>query len=114
MIAEPDSHSSPWIHVQTTVEHLKDARQIARGLVETRLAACVQIQAEIESIYRWNGQIEQGREWSLVAKSHVRLWSDLATWIDENHPYECPQLIALPLVRVVPSFESWLNDQLLD
>ena len=73
-----------------------------------------QIQAEIESIYRWNGQIEQGREWSLVAKSHVRLWSDLATWIDENHPYECPQLIALPLVRVAPSFESWLNDQLLD
>ena len=114
MIAEPDSHSSPWIHVQTTVEHLKDARQIARGLVETRLAACVQIQAEIESIYRWNGQIEQGREWSLVAKSHVRLWSDLATWSDENHPYECPQLIALPLVRVAPSFESWLNDQLLD
>ena len=114
MIAEPDSHLTPWIHVQTTVEHLQDARRIAQGLVENQLAACVQIQAEMESIYRWNGQIEQASEWGLIAKSHVRLWSALTNWIDENHPYECPQLIALPLIKLTPSFESWLNDQLLD
>jgi len=108
------SVSTAWIHIQTTVASQDDARRLAKCLVEARLAACVQIQPGVESVYWWQGKIEQELEWVLVIKTHASLWESLLDWFDEHHPYDCPQMIALPLTRVAPSFEAWLKEQILD
>jgi periplasmic divalent cation tolerance protein len=108
------SEAGSWLHVQTTVSTLEDAQRLSRGLVEARLAACVQIQPGVESTYRWQGKIEQEPECVLVIKSHASLWESLVQWLHDHHAYDCPQIIALPLTHVSPAFEAWLVEQLFD
>jgi len=69
------------------------ARQLARGLVEQGLAACVQVSAPVASVYRWRGAVEEAREWVLAAKTpRARLDAALA-WLAREHPYELPELV---------------------
>ena len=108
------SEAGSWLHVQTTVSTLEDAQRLSQGLVETRLAACVQIQPGLESVYWWQGKIERESEYLVVIKSHASLWESLVQWLNDHHSYDCPQIIAVPLTHVAPAFEAWLTEQLLD
>ena len=94
----------------TTTAELEDARNIARRLVETKLAACVQIVEPITSVYRWQGKIEEEGEVLLLIKSKQDLISRIAELLDEIHPYEVPELIATPIVEGSASYLSWLED----
>src|SRR5690554_2158316 len=75
------------------------ADDIARTLVERRVAACVTLMPEARSTYRWQGTIEQAEETVLMIKTSAELWPELEAAVAELHPYEVPELIATPLTH---------------
>ena len=101
-----------YIQVVTTTERKEDAERIARALVEARLAACVQIVGPITSTYRWKGEIETAEEWQCVAKSREDLFAEIDEAIRELHPYEVPEILALPIVAGSSAYLEWLEGEL--
>ena len=100
------------VEVVTTTETQEDARRIARALVESRLAACVQVRGPIESTYRWKGKIETAVEWQCVAKTRRDRFDDVARTITQLHPYEVPEILALPIVEASRPYAEWLEEQI--
>lgn len=87
------------------------ATSIARTLVEERLAACANVSGEVRSIYRWRGEIEEARERLLVLKARADRLDALAARIVELHPYEVPELLALPVARGLGRYLDWLRTE---
>jgi periplasmic divalent cation tolerance protein len=85
------------------------AASIARTLVEERLAVCANVSGEVRSIYRWRGEIEEARERLLVVKARADRLDALAARIVELHPYEVPELLALPVTRGLGPYLDWLR-----
>ncbi len=94
----------------TTVGTREQADTLAHDLVERGLAACVQLQA-IESVYRWQGQVQQEPEWRLLIKSTQARWAELQAAILAQHPYELPALVAWPLPEGSAPFQDWVREQ---
>ncbi|BCL76199.1 divalent-cation tolerance protein CutA [Jeongeupia sp. HS-3] len=84
------------------------AERLATGLIEARLAACVNRLAPVRSTYRWEGRIETTEEVPLLAKTTLAAYPALQAWLTEQHPYEVPEIIALPLVAGLPAYMAWL------
>jgi periplasmic divalent cation tolerance protein len=101
-----------FIQVTTTTEKREDAERIARTLVEARLAACVQIVGPITSIYRWKGKIETAGEWLCLIKSRAENYGAVEQTIRSLHPYEIPEIIAVPLTAASRDYLGWLGDEL--
>lgn len=101
-----------YIHVITTTKQKGDAERIARTLVEARLAACVQILGPITSIYWWKENIENGEEWLCLIKSRKDLFTELEKAIKEIHPYQIPEIIAIPIITGSRNYLKWLSNQL--
>jgi periplasmic divalent cation tolerance protein len=101
-----------FIQVVTTAGTREDAERIARVLVERRLAACVQVSGPVSSTYWWEGRIEEAAEWQCLLKAREDRFEALARAIREIHPYEVPEIVALPLVRVSKSYLEWLQREL--
>jgi len=101
-----------YIQVVTTTERREDAERIARALVEARLAACVQVLGPITSTYHWKGAIETSREWQCVAKSRQDLYPRLEETIRAAHPYEVPEILAVPITAASQSYLDWLDAEL--
>lgn len=99
------------IQVVTTTATQEDAQRIAQTLVESRLAACVQIVGPITSTYRWQGKIETGQEWQCVAKTRRDLYAQVEEAIRRAHPYEVPEILALPIVAESDDYGRWLEEQ---
>ena len=85
------------------------AEEIARALVEERLAACVSISPRVRSIYRWKGVVESEDESLLIIKTQAALFEKLEARIAELHPYEVFELIALRLARSHEPYLEWLR-----
>lgn len=85
------------------------ATSIARALVEEGLAACVNVSGEVRSIYRWRGSVEEARERLLVVKARADRLDALAARIVALHPYEVPELLALPVARGLGPYLEWLR-----
>lgn len=100
---------SEYIQVVTTVEHREDADQIARELVQRRLAACVQVIGPIASTYRWRGKIETAQEWQCWAKTRGNLFDEIERSIRELHPYEVPEILAVPVLASGADYLAWLD-----
>ncbi len=98
-----------YIQVVTTVAHRQDAERIARGLVERRLAACVQVVGPIASTYWWQGRIETAEEWQCWAKSRGSLYDEIERSIRELHPYEVPEILAVPVLAGGADYLAWLD-----
>ncbi|MEK6237784.1 MAG: divalent-cation tolerance protein CutA [Planctomycetales bacterium] len=98
--------------VTTTVNEEEAARRIANALVETRLAACVQVIGPIHSVYRWEDEVQAGEEWLCLIKTSEECYEDLERSLKELHPYDVPQVIALPIVAGSGDYLNWLADQL--
>jgi periplasmic divalent cation tolerance protein len=96
----------------TTTATMEDARKIAAALLEERLAACVQIVDPITSMYRWQGKLEEEREILVLIKSTRDLVGRIAELLDRIHPYEVPELIAMPIVDGSNSYLMWLGENL--
>ena len=97
------------IVVLSTCDSEEEAAQVARSLVEKRLAACVNIIAGARSIYRWKDEIEDAPEWLLVIKSRRDLFGSLRQEIQKLHTYEIPEVIALPIVEGSETYLAWLD-----
>lgn len=100
-----------YLQVQTTLERRADAERLAYALVERRLAACVQIVGPIHSTYRWQGKIETAEEWLCLVKTRRDLYLVVEQAILELHPYEVPEIIALPITAGNASYLAWLEEQ---
>jgi len=94
--------------VLTTMENQEDGERLARLLLERELAACVQILAPMISIYRWQGSVERASEILLLIKTTRPAYQRLETVIKENHPYQTPEIIALPVEAGLGDYLSWL------
>jgi len=95
------------IAVITTVEKAEDARTLARELVESRLAACAQME-RIESTYFWNGVLQDAGETRITFKTRAGLWAELKTRIIELHPYQTPAVYGLEIVSVSEPYAEWV------
>src|SRR5271168_5645176 len=92
----------------------EEARKIARHLVERQLAACVNIVAGIESVYRWQGKIESSREWLLLIKTTAERFLAVRDAIRELHSYEVPECIAINIEEGSAEYLEWLTDSMND
>jgi len=102
-----------YIQVLTTIDKKDDAEKIARAMVERKLAACVQIAGPISSIYRWKGNIESAQEWQCWIKSKAVLYEEIQEAIKSIHPYEVPEIIAIPIVTGSSQYLEWLENEMI-
>lgn len=100
-----------YIQLSTTADSLDTAEAIARTLVEKRLAACVQIIGPIKSIYWWQGKIETSQEWLCLIKSTEDSYKDIEDAIKALHPYEVPEIIAVPIVKGSNDYLGWIEKE---
>jgi periplasmic divalent cation tolerance protein len=100
------------IIVCCTCASREEAARIARAVVEARLAACVNVLPEVESIYRWQGKIETAREALLLIKTAEWRFAELRDRIAALHSYEVPEIIAFPLVAGAENYLAWLREQI--
>jgi periplasmic divalent cation tolerance protein len=98
--------------VMTTTDSAEAAERIAQVLIERELAACVQVLPTMISIYRWQGRSERASETLLLIKSTQSLFPQLAAAIQENHPYETPEIIGIAINTGSESYLKWLNESL--
>lgn len=94
--------------VVTTFPDRATAVQLARSLVEKRLAACVSVLAACESVYRWKEALESASEVPLLIKTRAALYAEVEAAIRETHPYELPEIVAVPVVRGLAGYLEWV------
>jgi periplasmic divalent cation tolerance protein len=97
------------ILVLTTLPDPESASGIARDLVDARLAACVSIGAPVNSMYHWQGTTETAQEVPLSIKTRAELFGKVAAAIRSRHPYELPEIIAVPITDGTPEYLAWLD-----
>ena len=97
-----------WL-VHTSLPSEVQAQHMASALVDVGLAACVQVQP-MHSSYRWQGQVCREPEWQLSIKTQASNWPALCDWLRQHHPYELPELIALPLIAGDSAYLQWVAD----
>ena len=94
------------------ITHVPDrevALKIAHALIERKLAACVNILAECTSVYRWQGKLETAAEVPLLIKTRAAIYDDVEAAIKSLHPYELPEIVAVPIERGLPDYLEWIN-----
>lgn len=96
--------------VLTTCPDADTAGRIARTLVEERLAACVNVLPPMRSVYRWKGQVEEAGEVLLLIKTSGTRFAALRERLRALHPYELPEIVAVPIVDGLPDYLAWLQN----
>src|SRR6185437_2115892 len=96
--------------VLTTAGSPEEAEKIARALVERRLAACVNIVPQIQSVYRWKDKIEQETEWLLIIKTKTNLFESVADAIKELHSYQLPACVMLEVSSGSERYLNWMRE----
>lgn len=95
--------------VITNLPDREQALALAKKLVDSRLAACVNVLAGCESVYFWEGRTETANEIPLLIKTLDRHYGKIETMIRENHPYELPEIIAVSLSKGLPEYLEWIE-----
>lgn len=98
------------IVILVTAPNLRQAKKIAKALVEERLAACVNITAPVQSLYRWKGKVNEDREFLLLIKSSRELFGEVQAAVRKLHTYTTPEIICLPIVDGSPDYLQWISD----
>jgi periplasmic divalent cation tolerance protein len=109
MPKEAKTHRGGAIVATTTTPSRQEADHIARTLVERKLAACVQIVDPIRSCYWWDGAVQEEAEVLLIIKTLEALVPAIGAALQELHPYEVPELVALPVAAGSPAYLDWLK-----
>ena len=94
--------------VMTHLPDVATAESLAGALVESRLAACASLTTGVHSVYRWQGKIERANEVTLTIKPTQRHYAALEAAIRAAHPYELPEIIALPVVAGLSTYLQWV------
>ncbi len=97
--------------VLTNLPDRASAERLAEVLVESRGAACVNILAECHSVYRWQGKMESASEVPLLIKSTEAAYPQLEAAIRSHHPYEVPEIIAIPVLTGLPGYLQWVAQE---
>jgi periplasmic divalent cation tolerance protein len=97
------------IVVFMTASNGEEATRLADLLIGAQLAACVQILPEMESVYRWQGQVERQSEVLLIAKTTTAKFADLEREVRALHSYETPEIVAVPIVAGSSPYLEWLS-----
>jgi len=95
--------------VLTNLPDRAAAERIADLLIEKRLAACVNILAPCRSVYRWKGAVQHDEEHPLLVKTTTERYAELERAIRDAHPYELPEIIAVPIERGLPEYLGWVS-----
>lgn len=107
----PPAMSATPLLVLTNCPDADCAEAIATALVEAGLAACVNILAPARSVYRWQGAVERASEVPLLIKTTAARYAALEAAIRAGHPYELPEIVAVPIDRGLPAYLRWLADE---
>ena len=99
-----------YLLVMCTFPDAEEARQIGTQLVEMQAAACVNLIPQVESIYRWDGKVKNNAEVLALFKTTANNFPELQARIDQLHPYDVPEVIAVPIERGAPAFLSWISE----
>lgn len=102
------AESSASLIVITNLPDSESARSLAEQLVSARLAACVNVMAPCTSVYRWEGALEVATEVPLVIKTTSARYAALEAAIRTAHPYELPEIVAVPIVRGLAGYLDWV------
>jgi periplasmic divalent cation tolerance protein len=100
--------ASEIVIAQTTIDDEDRAKALARGAVENRLAACAHIDQPFTAVYRWKDAIETAQEWRISYKTTTDRLPDLAAWVANEHSYEVPEWIILPVAGGSDAYLSWV------
>jgi periplasmic divalent cation tolerance protein len=95
--------------VFNTCPDASSAEEIARALIDRRLAACVNILPGIRSVYLWKGLCESAEEHLLIIKTSAAIYPSLEQAVLELHPYELPEIIAVPIAAGLPDYLAWIK-----
>ena len=95
--------------VLTNVPERAVAEKLADMLLERKLAACVNILAPCRSVYRWKGSVQHDEEHPMLIKTTAERYADLEAAIRANHPYELPEIVAVPVERGLPAYLQWVE-----
>lgn len=98
--------------VLLTVLSMDEAEALAEAIVESRLAACVQILPQMKSIYIWEGNVQKETEHLLLIKTLPEKWEELRNFITANHSYDVPEIVAIDAVRVSGPYLEWIKNML--
>lgn len=97
--------------VLTNLPDLASAEKLAAALVELRLAACVNVLAPCRSVYRWQGAVQKEEEHPVLIKTTRERYAALEAAIRAAHPYELPEIVAVPIERGLPGYLQWVIDE---
>lgn len=98
-----------YFQVFTTLEKREDAGRIAKEIIERRLAACAQVIGPITSSYWWEGKVETAEEWLCLMKTRKSLYPRLEEALKTMHPYDVPEIVAVPVVAGNADYLRWLT-----
>ena len=96
--------------ILTTAGSQEEAAKIAHGLVERRLAACVNIVPRIESVYRWQGKVETAQEWLLLIKTQAELFERVRDAVKDLHSYDLPECVMLEVAAGTKEYLDWIAE----
>lgn len=102
------------IIVTTTWPTEADAERAAEAVVAERLAACAQVTGPIRSVFRWEGKVDRATEWYCHLKTTADRFPALETRLRALHPYDVPEIVAVPLVAGSQAYLAWLRDAVRD
>lgn len=103
--------ASEIVIAQTTIDDEEQAKALARGAVENRLAACAHIDQPFTAVYRWKGAIETAQEWRVSYKTTTDRLPQLEAWVAEQHSYEVPEWITLPVTDGSEAYLKWVVEE---
>ena len=101
-----------YIVVYITVPDFETGKKIAKALVEEKLAACVNITSQINSVYFWQGNIENDTEHLLIIKTRKDVFDRLEERVKQLHPYTVPEIIAMPIILGSKDYLNWIDETL--
>ncbi|XP_021200638.3 protein CutA homolog [Helicoverpa armigera] len=105
-IVDADKYSTAFV----TVPNMEVGRTIGHGLVENKLAACVNVVPQVTSIYKWEGKINEDSEVLLMIKTRTSQVDKLTEYVRTNHPYKVCEVISLPIKNGNPQYLDWIGE----
>lgn len=96
----------------TTITNLSEAEILAKSIITKKLAACVQILPQVKSFYHWENAVQVDSEYLLLIKTLESKYQKLEKFIDENHSYTTPEIVAIKSEEVAEGYLAWMNDYL--
>lgn len=111
-MATSDSTGDSVLMVFTNCPDAQTAASLAEHLIESRLAACVNVLAACDSVYRWRGSVERAREVPVLIKTTRGAYDRLAAAIRSHHPYELPEIVAVRVEAGLPEYLNWVRSEI--